>query len=40
MREGRWECWKAVNTFKTHENTKTYYVKAKLINAEIVAEML
>ena len=40
MRGCWWKCWEALKTLQTIENTKKYYGKARLINAEMLAEML
>ena len=39
MRGCWWNCWKALETFKTIANTKKYYGKAMFINAEMLVEL-
>ena len=40
MRGCWWDCWKALKTFKTIENTKKYYGQARFINVGMRVELL
>ena len=35
-----WNCWKALKTFRTIENTKEYNGKTRFINVGMLVELL